>query len=133
MQYKIRVTPQCGTSFMLIFRWREIFCVIHISVNFEYIWFRLLWIELKVNVGVINRFCFLNDICFLYLNKQSTFRLCISLFYTTYYGWFYRLKSVWIATVQMENCTEFDASILQLHFFVYLFPPNSERDISTSA
>jgi hypothetical protein len=109
----------------------ELLCVIYISVNFENIWFRLLGIEQKVNVGVINRLCMLNDICFLYPNKQSTFRLCISLFYTICFGWFYWLKAVWIATIQMENYTEFDASILHIHFmYIYLlltlkeiFPP----------
>jgi len=43
------------------------------------------------------------------------------------------LKSVGIATIQMGNCTESGASILQLHFFIYLAPSNYERDISTSA
>jgi len=31
----IIVAPQYGTSFMLIFRWREFLCVIYISVKFE--------------------------------------------------------------------------------------------------
>ena len=114
-RHQIRVAPQYTTYFILTFRWREFLCVIYISVNFENIWYRLLAIELKVNVLVINRFL-LNDICFLYPNKQSTFRLCISLFYTICFGWFYWLKAVSIAKIQMENCTEFDASILQQYF-----------------
>ena len=95
-------------------------CVIYISVNFENIWYRLLAIELKVNVLVINRFL-LNDICFLYPNKQSTFRLCNSLFYTTSFDWFYWLKSFWITTIEIKDSTEFVASILQLHLlYIYL-------------
>ena len=129
--HQIRVTPQYRTCFMLIFLWREFFCVIHISLNFENIWFRLLVIELKVNVSIIIFYCLLKDICFLYPNKRNIFILCISLFYTTGFDWFYWLKSVWIATKQVENCTEFDASILQLIFF--LSPSNSQKDISTSA
>ena len=90
-------------------------CYKYISVIFENIWFRLLGIEIKVNVSVKILFCLLKDICILYPNKRSKFILCIILFYTTSFGWFYRLNSVWIATKQMANCTEFDASVSQLH------------------
>jgi len=47
--------------------------------------------EMKVNVAIILQLCLLNDICFLYPNEPSTFRVCINLFSTTVFHWFYRL------------------------------------------
>jgi len=58
------------------------------------------------------------------LNKQRgwhTLKLSFSLFSVTCFGRICRFKSVGIVTIQMENCAEYDASILKLHC-LYIYP-----------
>jgi pectate lyase len=84
-------------------------CGIYTFVKFSNIWFG---IKQNVNDGIIIRLCLLNNIYFLYPNDHNTFSVCISLFFTTCFVWYYRLKSGRIEKIRMEKCTEFDASNL---------------------
>jgi hypothetical protein len=92
--------------------------------------FTLFGIELKVNVITI-QLSLLNVICIFGPIEHNTFTLGIHLFCGTCLGCFYCLTSGRIATMQMENITEVDASLLQLHVS-YLSPSNSEKSIYTS-
>ena len=105
---------QYGTSFMLIFRWKEFYVPFLFLYNSFKLLFTLFGIELKVNVITI-QLSLLNVMCIFGPIEHNTFTLGILLFCTTCFGCLYCLTSGIIATMQMENITEVDVSLLQLH------------------
>jgi hypothetical protein len=104
--YLIFVVPQCGTSFMLIFRWRQIWFALYIYVKFANLWFILYAVEFKLNVGIIIQLCLLINICYIYPIKHNTFTACIHLFSTVCFGRLYWLKSGRIATMQRKSVSK---------------------------
>lgn len=92
----IFVVCHYATSFMSIFRWREICRAIYIYVKFAYFWFNFYGIELKVNVVIIIRLRLLIDIYFLYPIENNTFTVSINLLST-------RCLAFWIGKIKYNR------------------------------
>jgi hypothetical protein len=78
------VAPQCGTSFMLVFRWRAFSCSTYSSVKFSNIWFKLFGIELIVNDCIIMQLCLLTTPAFFIRKNKAHLRYAL-VFSTTFF------------------------------------------------